>query len=71
MVRAYSELSTCRPFTGMGIGPIPVTAIWAWADRHRLDQQLTAHLVDIIRRVDAETLRRATARASAATKKGR
>lgn len=59
MAAAYSELSTCRPFTGFGIGPIPATAVWMWADRHGLDGELAKHLMAVVRRVDAEALRRA------------
>lgn len=33
IMRAFADLATCRPI-GMGIGPIPWTAIDAWCERH-------------------------------------
>lgn len=36
--RAFQELATCRTF-GMGVvGPIPLTAIWAYIDRYSLPE---------------------------------
>jgi hypothetical protein len=63
MVRAYSELSTCRAIGPNGIGPIPVTVMWQWCDRHGLDRELADHVTTVLRHVDAETLRRAAQRA--------
>jgi hypothetical protein len=47
---------------GFGLGPIPVTVMWEWCDRHNFDPEVTAHAVVILRIVDAETLRRAASK---------
>lgn len=62
LCRAYSELSTCRS-VGFSMGPIPWTAMLAWAEHHNLEREVTDHLINVLRVVDAETLRRAAARA--------
>lgn len=61
LCRAYSELSTCR-VSGMGLGPIPWTAIVKWCEVHDLDAQVAAKVILVIRIVDAETLRRAASK---------
>lgn len=35
LYRAFTDLSTTRSF-GMAVGPIPITAIWDYAQRHQL-----------------------------------
>lgn len=42
----------------MSIGPIPWTAMVEWARHHDLTRQVTDHLINVLRRVDQETLRR-------------
>jgi hypothetical protein len=68
LCRAYSELSTTRAFTGMGIGPIPVTAMWQWCDRRQMPNHLTDYVVSVLRSVDAEAMRRSAERLRARTK---
>lgn len=34
LIDAFWELSTARAIGFGGVGPIPITAIWAFADRH-------------------------------------
>jgi hypothetical protein len=34
LLEAFYELSTARAYTMAGAASIPITAIWAWADRH-------------------------------------
>lgn len=55
--RAYHELSTCRPI-GMSLGPIPWLAMLEWASYHELGRTETDLMINILRRVDAETMRR-------------
>ncbi len=44
----------------MGIGPIPITAIWEWEDRHGItDAFVRDHVEAVIAAIDATTLRRA------------
>jgi hypothetical protein len=50
---AFWDLSTCRQ-VGFGIGPIPLTAIWEYADRKGLDEGETDDLVDYMREMDGE-----------------
>lgn len=53
---AFEELSTCRSFIGMTghPGPIPWTAIEAYAHKHRFSRDFFDDLVAIIRAVDDE-----------------
>jgi hypothetical protein len=51
MVSAYVALSTCRP-GGMGVMPIPITAIWAWCDRKGYTDDVADHFERVIRTVD-------------------
>lgn len=46
---AFSELSTCRQI-GMGVGPIPWTAIVQYQDRHNLKEELG--FLELIRDMD-------------------
>jgi hypothetical protein len=57
MVRAYSELSTTRAF-GMSLGPIPWTAMVQWCEYHDLERPVATHLIEVLRYIDADTLRR-------------
>lgn len=50
-VQAWNDLSTCRS-VGMSMGPIPITAIWAWCDRQELDAEAAAIVEHVIRRLD-------------------
>jgi hypothetical protein len=61
MVRAYSELSSCRSI-GMSLGPIPWTAMVQWCAYHNLDRGVANHLIRVLRLVDQETLRRVAER---------
>lgn len=54
-LEAWAHLSTCRSF-GMGAGPIPFTAVLAWAKWKRLDRELTELLVAVIQRLDRDFL---------------
>lgn len=62
LARVYAQLSTCRAL-GMGcIGPIPMTAVWTWEDRHDVtDPFLRQHIENVISAIDAGTLRRSRA----------
>lgn len=50
-MKAFYDLSTCRT-SGMSIGPIPWTAMVLYADRQRLDWDVTEAFIDIIRQMD-------------------
>lgn len=54
-IEAWADLGTCRSF-GLGVGPIPWTAIVAWAKSERLDRDLRKLLVAVIRRLDRDFL---------------
>lgn len=60
-VRAWGDLGTCRAL-GMTSGPIPWTAILAWADFHGLDHDATMLLSSVIRRLDLEHFEREESR---------
>lgn len=50
---AFWHLHTCRHVDGMGgIGPIPWTAIVAYADRAGLDREAGDVLVEVVRSLD-------------------
>lgn len=53
MLRAYDDVSTCRSSAGMGIGAVPITAVYAWAEHHSMSFELTNHLWRVVRLVDA------------------
>ena len=62
LVRAYAELSTCRP-VGMGPAPIPITVMWQWCDRRGVrDPAVVDHFCLVLRLVDAAILRKVEAR---------
>ena len=48
---AFMDLTTCRPI-GMGVGPIPWTAIQTYAESERLDPEETWTLHQVIRHMD-------------------
>lgn len=59
----------------MAVGPIPVTAIWEWCDRHGLDDGSREILTLVIRKIDndkaeAEASKRELERATGAGQKG-
>lgn len=49
---AFEELNTCRMSFGMGIAPIPWTAMKEYADHHRLTHAQFENFAWIIRMVD-------------------
>ena len=55
---AYIDMATRRTFGFGMVGPVPIDAIWDWADRHGLTQFETEVLEAIIFAVDAETMQR-------------
>ena len=54
---AFWELSTCRAY-GMAVGPIPWTAIDAYARRHDIAGEDYDDLVYFVRAMDGEYLER-------------
>jgi hypothetical protein len=69
LARAYVQLSTCRQ-SGMGLGPIPATAVWKWQGRNGIrDPFVCRHVEDVIAAIDVITLRRANKPSSPAAKK--
>ena len=62
-INAWHELGSCRGI-GMALGPIPVTAIYAWCEAEGFDHESTMILKRVILQLDAE---RATAEAAART----
>lgn len=46
-LRAWSELNTCRSL-GMSVGPIPVTAVFAWCSVEGLDREATKIMREVI-----------------------
>jgi hypothetical protein len=62
---AFDELSSCRD-TGMGLGPIPLTAILAYSDAYSLDFEF---LTRIIRPLDERFLHYYNKKVSAEIKK--
>lgn len=52
LFRAFRELSTCRAL-GMGVGPIPLSAVHAYIDRYGLPEWS----VDALLRIDAVWLK--------------
>lgn len=66
MARAFAELSSCR-VNGLGIGPIPWTAMVEWARYHNLTREITTHLINVLRFADDAWIRRETARLKAKT----
>lgn len=60
-VRAFHDAGTCRQF-GFAMGPIPMTAILAWADLHGLDRETTILVWDVVHYADGERAERQAAR---------
>ena len=54
LVSAFGELSTCRQ-VGMGVGPIPLTAIQHYADRHELGELFIKQILDMDRQYLIDT----------------
>lgn len=52
-LRAWSDLSTCRQI-GMALGPIPITAIYEWADRKGFDDEAREIMTHVIRQLDVD-----------------
>lgn len=48
LLNAFYELSTCRQI-GMDLGPIPLTAIQAYSDRHELGELFVLQIMEIDR----------------------
>lgn len=64
---AFHDLATCRS-VGFDIGPIPWTAITAWAAEHGLRGETRRVFVTVIRRMDAAWLESERARLAAEAK---
>ena len=61
-IRAWHDLGTCRQ-VGMGVGPIPWTAVMQWAQIEGLDDEAARLLWEVIvflecRRVEREEAKR-------------
>lgn len=59
---AFNELSTCRPI-GMAAGPIPWTAIVAYAQSYGMDEEAEDYLRQMVRALDGVFLDFARGRA--------
>lgn len=60
LARAYAKLSTCRTFTAVGIGPIPIDRVWEWLDRKGIrDPRVRDHAEAVLSAIDASTISRA------------
>lgn len=58
IARAFQKLSTERQ-VGMGIGPIPIRAVWDWEDREGIyDPELRDFIETILMSVDALACKR-------------
>lgn len=65
LAKAYVWASSGRAFTAAGIGPIPSSVFDDWCDRNDVTAPEYREFVhEVLRLVDAETLRRARAEAS-------
>jgi hypothetical protein len=53
LVQGFHELSTCRALGFGAVGPIPLTAMWQYVDRHGLPDWT----VDVWLEADGEYLR--------------
>ncbi|TMQ02172.1 MAG: hypothetical protein E6J91_53375 [Deltaproteobacteria bacterium] len=60
-IRAWHDLGTCRG-VGMALGPIPVTAIFAWCELEGFDREATMILRDVVRTADNERAEREASR---------
>jgi hypothetical protein len=66
LAHAYAKLSTTRPITAGGLGPIPITAVWQWEDRNGItDPGLRRHVEAVIASVDVTAIRRSNRPTSA------
>ena len=52
-MQAFWELSSCRDYGGGVTGPIPWTAIMQYADRSRMDADMTDIFLNVIRALDS------------------
>lgn len=59
---AFTELSTCRP-VGMGIGPVPWTAIDGYGRRYGFEGDGFVYLVRMVRALDDAFLAHSRAKA--------
>lgn len=46
----------------MGAGPVPWLAMVAWCEYHHLERDVADHVINVVRSVDAETMRRNAAK---------
>lgn len=69
-VEAFRTLSSCRAI-GMSVGPIPWTAIDAYADRFGMCDEMANHLNIVITAMDAVYLQHVADEQAAAAKKNR
>lgn len=60
-LRAWNDLETCRSI-GMGLGPIPVTAILQWCAAEGLDREATQVIRDVIRMADSQFMEQQASR---------
>jgi hypothetical protein len=64
---AFMDLSTCRN-NGMGVGPIPITAIYEYCDRQGFDEDICEALFDHVRAMDSEFIRHHNSKIDSARK---
>lgn len=62
-VNAWHDLGTCRAI-GMAVGPIPVTAVYAWCEVEGFDLESTRIVKTVIRHVDGERSAREASKAN-------
>lgn len=53
-IECWQALESCRPLGFGDVGPIPYTAILAWAEFQQLDRELTTMLIDVIHHLDVK-----------------
>lgn len=61
VIQAWRDLEGERPLGFGAVGLIPFRAIEAWADRHRLDEELFQMLKTVLQKLDADRAARAAA----------
>lgn len=67
VLEAWHALDSCRSI-GFAVGPIPITAIYAWCDRQPvLDEELSTLVIGAINYLDAERSRAQAAKSEAKT----
>lgn len=69
-LRAWWETGTCR-VVGMAVGPIPVTAIWEWCDRHGFDDEAREIMTHVIRQLDNDRAEAEAAKAEIERARGK